>query len=472
MTSLKTQLKTMRRKSAAPSRDLTSIDPKWAWQPYGKEQDQSLTTAEAVHLLRRSGFGAPPAEVKRLTKLRPVEAVQSVVSGSQGSVFETQAKQIRDALVARNDANAASAWWLYRMLHTPDPFKEKMTLFWHGHFATSAAKVTDPKLMIAQNEILRKHCKGDFEALVKAISRDPAMLIYLDATDNRKSHPNENYARELLELFCLGLGNYTERDIQELSRCFTGWEVRRGRFRENSYMHDKGEKSFLGSSGSFDGDQAVEIVLQQKAAPRFIARKLIRFFLIDDVTIPGNLVAPLADQLRADDFHVEATIKRMLCSNLFFSEHVRSRKVIAPIELTIGFLRTTNSSRSLTELATTLNELGQKPMFPPNVKGWDGGSEWINSSTMLGRINFIQKVVNSDETQFKDGQLADWVDQFADRGSESLVAFLTETFLTSKLDQATTDQLISIAEQFSNNRTAATAAVLTALGGIPEFQLT
>src|SRR4029450_7559335 len=153
------------------------------------------------------------------------------------------------------------AWWLYRMLGTSDPGLEKLTLFWHGHFATSAAKVDRPRLMLAQNDLLRTHARGKFEAMVRAVSRDPAMLVYLDSTSNRRIRPNENYARELLELFCLGVGNYTERDIKEVARAFTGWELRGDQFAFNHIQHDTGSKSCLGASGQLDAGYASRVAL-------------------------------------------------------------------------------------------------------------------------------------------------------------------------------------------------------------------
>ena len=277
------------------------------------------------------------------------------------------------ATLATGDVKKLSAWWAYRMLSTPAPLLEKLTLFWHGHFATSAAKVEDAKLMFAQNNLLREHALGDFGALLLEISRDPAMLVYLDSASNRKAHPNENYAREIMELFCLGEGNYTEKDIRELARCFTGWEIRREKFRFNRYQHDTGSKNVLGESGEFGGEKGVEIVAGQDAAPLFIAMKLVKFFVMEEPQPTDDLLSPLAQELRDNDMQIAPVVKRILSSNLFFSNLSIGRKVRSPVEFAVGFLRSLEGSTNSYELAEQLNTLGQGLLYPPSVKGWDGG---------------------------------------------------------------------------------------------------
>ena len=206
------------------------------------------------------------------------------------------------------------------------------------------------------------------------------MLIYLDSVSNRKAHPNENYAREIMELFCLGEGNYTENDIRELARCFTGWEIKRKRFRFNRYQHDGGVKSVLGTTGKLGGEEGVRIVAEQDAAPRFLASKLIRYFLMDEPEAPERLVAPIARTLRDHDLNLAAAVRQILGSNLMFSRYSVARKVRSPVEFGVGLLNALEGSTDAYQLAESFEQLGQGLYYPPSVKGWDGGRTWINSS--------------------------------------------------------------------------------------------
>jgi hypothetical protein len=239
------------------SQKLSEIDPEIAWQAWQSSPESPWNAERARLLFRRGGFGASPEDLEYALKRSPSQIVDRMLGdfgGKKNQEFEQESSQIASSVRVGGDAERLAAWWLHRMIHSPSPLREKMTLFWHGHFATGADKVTDSELMFAQNQLFRKHAMGDFRELVHDISKDAAMLIYLDSESNRKSHPNENYARELMELFCLGEGNYTERDVQELARCFTGWEVRRKMFRFNPYQHDSGRKTLLGAEDIESGE--------------------------------------------------------------------------------------------------------------------------------------------------------------------------------------------------------------------------
>ena len=252
--------------------------PETAWEPFEPGRDGAWDLSAAAHLFRRAGFGADRAQLEAAVSSTPVAVVEQLLASAEPDAFQSEMHALALSAMAGGNVQPLSAWWVYRLLATPCQLLEKITLFWHGHFATGADKVTDPALMLAQNQLLRRLAFGRFEQLVQEVSRDPAMLLYLDAASSRKAHPNENYARELMELFCLGEGRYTEQDIREIARCFTGWEVRRGEYRFNRYQHDAGEKQFLGSTGSFGGADAVRIVLDQPSAPEFLTEKLLRFF--------------------------------------------------------------------------------------------------------------------------------------------------------------------------------------------------
>lgn len=452
---------------------IVNVDPAWAWSEFEPRVDTDWNVQLAAHLFRRAGFSSDWTDLQRSVEAGPKATIDRMFVDAKETVkFREEMSDLATSMIAAGDVKNLPAWWLYRMRHTPAALLEKVTLFWHGHFATSAAKVDDVKLMLAQNELLRENALGSFTAMVKALSRDPAMLLYLDSATNRKTHPNENYAREVMELFCLGLGNYTEHDIQEVARCFTGWEIRRGRFRFDRYQHDFGEKTVLGSTGEWDGDDAIHVILAQDAAPDFIVRKLVRYFVADEINDwPDALFSPLADELRESQFQIEHTVRRILQSKLFFSTHSIGRKVRSPVELTIGLLRSLESNISMYQLGNELQELGQVPFFPPNVKGWDGGRTWINSSTLLARANLVQKIVQGQQTQFAGGSLADLADKHGMKKSDETVDWLLNLLVAIPVPDSVRDQLTQALNRGRDDRSTRIAKTIHAVCTLPEFQL-
>ncbi len=402
-----------------------AIDPAWAWRPYEPSKDEPWDIRSAAHLYRRAGFCANVSQLEAATKQRPRDVIGRWFDNDpQDATFAAQMQSLVRAAMAGGNVSQLSAQWVYRMINTPSPLLEKTTLFWHGHFATSAEKVQDARLMQNQNDLLRKHALGDFGQLLLEISRDPAMLIYLDSASNRKSHPNENYAREIMELFCLGEGNYTESDVRQLARCFTGWEIKRKKFRFNRYQHDSGSKTLLGETGTFGGEEAVKLVAKQQSAPQFIAGKLVRFFVMDEPDASDDLIEPLAKQLRDDDLHIGPTIRRILGSHLFFSSFARAKKIRSPAEFAIGFLRSLDGSTDAYLIANAMRSLGQGLYFPPSVKGWDGGRTWINSSTLLGRSNLIRQIIDHDKTRFGKTTLSEYLAQHDVRDAKSMIPWI------------------------------------------------
>lgn len=296
-------------------RTLSTLNPAEAWQT---ASPKSWNLKWASHLYRRAAFGAPPRSLDDMTpawerlqlaiKQGPEKSIDAILAGGPGQKdFDDLTDSIGNSIArssnASNQFSAAQSeklqgWWLYRMLNTPHPLKERCTLFWHNHFATSVSKIAKHELMFQQNQLLRKHALGRFGSLLHAIGRDPAMLIWLDSNSNIKGRPNENYGRELLELFSLGEGNYTETDIKEAARAFTGWSTSGGKFVFNAHLHDSTSKTVFGQSGTFDGDEVVDIVLKQPAAARFLVGKLFREFISEAERPPAKLIEPLAEQLR------------------------------------------------------------------------------------------------------------------------------------------------------------------------------
>lgn len=415
------------------------IDPSWAWDAYRPSEEVPWDRRCASHLYRRAGFGASRQELDEAIRNTPSQLIDELVRAEEPESFRGQTKSLVQAALATGNVRHLSAQWVYRMLTTPAPLLEKMTLFWHGHFATSASKVEDSELMQRQNDLLRQHALGDISKLLLEISRDPAMLIYLDSVSNRKAHPNENYARELMELFCLGEGNYTEQDIRELARCFTGWEIKRKKFRFNRYQHDGGTKTVLGTTGQLTGESGVALVAGQDTAPRFICRKLVRFFVMDEPVAADDLIEPLASELRQNDMRIRPTVHRILSSNLFFSAHARGRKIRSPVEVAIGFLRCLEGSTDSYKLADSLEQLGQGLYFPPSVKGWDGGRTWINSSTLLGRANLIRRLLDGGKTRFGKGGIEDYLRTQGISTSSELIDWIeTSMFAVEVSDAAKT----------------------------------
>lgn len=279
-------------------------------------------------------------------------------------------------------------WWLNRMRWTTFPLREKATLFWHGHFATSNQKVNDPYLMWRQNETLREHALGKFPALLKAMSRDPAMIRWLDLGSSSRKHPNENFAREVMELFSLGEGNYTEEDIQEASKCFTGYRIvqDQGTFRFAKRDHDDGVKTFFGKTGYYSGDDIIDMITARPECARFIARKLWKFF-VSDKPAPDD-VESVATLLMSNGYDIGATLGVIFQSGAFYEPSVMHGQIKGPVQWMIQTTKMLEIPLPDTQvLENSLSVLGQIVFNPPNVKGWDGGRAWISASSLLYRYN-------------------------------------------------------------------------------------
>jgi hypothetical protein len=444
------------------------LTPEEAWEPFVPGRDGEWDLRRAAHLFRRAGFGATRSQLEQALQGSPEAVIDDLLNAEEPPEFQLEMSRLAAAAIAGGKVQPLSAWWVYRILATPCQLLEKLTLFWHGHFATGADKVTDPALMLAQNQLLRRLAFGGFEELVQEVSRDPAMLLYLDAASSRKAHPNENYARELMELFCLGEGRYSEQDIREIARCFTGWEVRRGEFRFNRFQHDVGEKRFLGQSGVFGGEDAVRIVLEQPSAPEFLTEKLVRFFVMDEPPRAAALCAPLAQQFRADGMQIRPLLRRIFRSRLFFSDESIGRRVKSPVELAAGFLRCLEGSANTVELSTLLEQVGQGLLYPPSVKGWDGGRSWINSSTLLGRSNLVRTLLTGPAARFGRTTLREYLAQRQLRGADRILEELTMLLFAVTPSSAVLER---IGELMRPGTDAALAAGVHALCTLPEFQL-
>lgn len=442
-----------------------------AWLPFEPKANE-WNHAAVAHLYRRAAFGATGEEIAAGLKQTPSALVDQLLDATDTPAQAKEFAFVKQAALRSNNIETLSAAWLMRMLHTSEVLREKMTLFWHGHFATSNQKVQNAKLMHQQNVLLREHAMGDFRQLVHGIAKDPAMLIYLDSESNRKSHPNENFAREIMELFVLGEGNYTETDVRELARCFTGWELRRDRYRFNQYQHDRGEKTVLGTRGQLTGEQGVDVVLDSEAGPEFIARKLVRHLVCDEPELDATYIKPLAKQLRDDDWNLRGVLRTILGSRMLFSQAAVARKIRSPVELAMGMLRTLQANCNLTQLARGLQPLGQQVFHPPNVKGWDGGRSWINSSTLLGRANFVRNLLSQENTRFRGKSLEKLLkfNRIAAQGAEA-VEWLESMLLAVPLQQSVREELAGILSTEDGTTDERLRQVVHAMSVQPEFQL-
>ena len=366
----------------------------------------------ARHLLNRVGFGATDAQVREFAVLSRTEAVDRLLEGARrepvtpppafvGSAplpyykLRQMSLEERQADTRRNVELGLELreWWLREMLATPSPLTEKMTLFWHNHFATSQQKVRSAQLMYRQNALLRREALGNFATLLHAVAKDPAMLVYLDNAGSRRQAPNENFAREVMELFTLGEGKYAERDIKEAARAFTGWSLDREtlEFTFRRMWHDAGEKTVLGKTGRFDGDQVLDILLERPETAEFITTKLWKEFVA--LSPDAREVKRLAAVLREARYEMKPLMRSMLTSEAFWSGANRAALIKSPLELVVGTLRTFEIRPYTLRPAVLASALlGQNPMSPPNVKGWPGGEAWINSTTLLGRKQLLERL--------------------------------------------------------------------------------
>jgi len=367
------------------------------WAPYQPTDKDPWDAAKVAHLHRRAGFGASRADVARDVKDGPAAGVgrylrpRAPTADEQGIL-----DSLRQGVLDSGDADRLKAWWLYRVLYDPDPLREKLTLFWHGHFATSNRKVNNLSLMLAQNELFRKHALGPFADLAQGVVGDGAMLVWLDGAGSKKEKPNENFGREFLELFTLGVGNYTEKDIREAARAFTGWSVEKGAGAFHEAAHDAGDKTFLKQTGAWKAADIVRITLEQAACAEFLCKKLYRFFVREDEDPAPELLRPLAQDFREHQYDVGHVVGVILRSRHFYDPAVRRQRIASPVEVSAGLLRALEVPRAdvrLLALSLACERQGQDLFHPPNVKGWDGGKAWLNSTTVLERGNWCIDVV-------------------------------------------------------------------------------
>jgi len=406
-----------------------------ALEPFVPSPGHLWDAAKAGHLLRRAGFGPLHQEIAAAVAAGPDRAVEALFSfppePSPPAVFDeirAAENQLDTAVMdlhrarggknnlrehpelrgLRQEAQRAhgrgiqdlTAWWLDRMARSPAPLQEKLTLLWHGYFTSSFADVHDVIAMYNQNQLYRRHAAGTFARLLDGVARDPAMLRYLNNDENRKGHPNENWARELMELFTMGIGHYTEPDIKESSRAWTGWTLRdyrsfedRRTFAFKPQMHDDGTKTFFGQTGQWDGTDIMRMILANPATPEWIAGKLVQFFVAPKPD--PELVSAMARQLKAAGFELKPVLQAMFRSRAFYRPEVVHAQIKSPTEFAVGAVRQLRiSDPDWIRVSNAMVGMGQRLFFPPNVSGWHGGAAWMNAGTVFARTDLTAALIS------------------------------------------------------------------------------
>jgi uncharacterized protein (DUF1800 family) len=378
--------------------------PENLWAAYSPDDRQPWDLMRVVHLHRRVAFAGTWGELQRDLADGPDQAIRRMLGGTANlhpaKEFAATAGLLFDAAVTQGEIGRLKAGWFYRFLLGPHPLHEKLTLLWHDHFATAHSKVDDAGLMRRQNDTLRTHATGKFAALLNAAVRKPATLLYLDAQTNRKGHANENLARELMELFTLGVGHYSEADVKEAARALTGWSVDDGKFVEVAERHDVGEKTVLGVKGPFDGTQLVALLLKQPTVADRIVKKLVRQFF-GDGGVSADAAKQLADDLRERELDTGWAVETILKSRLFFADANHRTRVLSPVEYVIGSARVLelfDPAPSTLAMADWSARTGQDVFDPPNVGGWPVGRKWIHSRSLIARANYVTAIVTGTDS--------------------------------------------------------------------------
>jgi uncharacterized protein (DUF1800 family) len=403
--------------------------------------------ATAAHLLNRAGFGGSPGDVHNLRLMGPDHAVswlvdyeripddtpapdftQSITPQSIAqSIAIIKAAGLDTQRVLRSMQNGEQNkqiaelryWWMRRMALGPRPFQEKMTLFWHGHFATSFEKVRMPYFLWEQNETLRQNATGTFPLLLTAVAEDPAMLDYLDGSRSHKNKPNENFAREVMELFTLGEGNYTEQDIQQLAKAFTGWGLAKDGLHYEYHRgdHDPGPKTIFGQTGNYTGEDALQLICNQPACAPFLVSKIWRYFVQDQP--PPAVIKALSDDFAAHGMDVKRLMRTIFRSQEFYAPEVIRAQIKSPVQWLIATTHQLESPLPTEPMTLVmLLQLGQELFQPPNVKGWDGGVAWITTNSLFDRYNFAAALVEGQRVPLPSlvGQMRGFNNSLEDDG--------------------------------------------------------
>lgn len=458
-----------------------------------------------AHLLRRFGLGASEAEMDYYGQGGLHGAIDKLLNyENTPSGVDFSVEKFSNAQNQKLNMVGVQAWWVAKILGTRRPLEEKMTIFWHDHFATSAAKVVAPLLMEEQNEVLRQNATGKFHDLLLAVSKDPAMLLWLDNQYNVKGKPNENFAREVMELFTLGIGNYSEKDIQESARAFTGWTFRRmkltdavkakgasAEFLFRPALHDSGDKTFLGKTGPFNGDEIIAMLCEHPQTARFVTKKIWEWFVY--LKPEDSVVNKFATAFKNSGLDVKVLLRNIMESDEFYSDRAAYKTYKDPVNFAIPTLRQLGVGEQVASLITgvdsvtglprlavgaaqqALKQMGMTLLFPPDVAGWDFGPAWITSATMVERIQWGERLFGQGAQGRAQIRYPAYPLLEDNPTPEGVVAKLISVF-DAKLPKDKVDSLVSAArsamgaELTPQNASPVAAKVCRLMFGTPEFQ--
>ncbi len=469
----------------------------------------TTTTADVAlmaHLIRRAGFGAGREELEEQVARGYENVVEDLLHPSADSRENLPDDLIRRYHVDQSELrqlDGAGAYWMYQMITTNHPLEEKLALFWHGLFATGYAKLNQARALLNQVDMFKRTGFGSFRDILIELSKDPAMIIWLDNNDNHDGAINENYGRELLELFSMGIGNYTEDDIKEASRAFTGWTLKNAEYMSMRAMkdsiwpygriawhfeyreddHDTGDKEFLGERGAFGGDEIVDIICRQDATARFICTRLFQFFGADEIDERGEAaIEQMMASYFESDYEIRSVLRTLFNSEYFKGEAARYARVKAPVETVVGAVRMAGSYRQPTlgvnQLASQAFYMGQGLLQPPTVEGWHEGVEWIDSGSLVERVNFAAKELGNPSNP---GVRA-IVDRLArDGGTAQSAADVVDGCLDLmgplQVEDSTREAIVEFASQFgdfdleADESVEAVANVIRLIASSKEYQL-
>jgi len=461
-----------RKNSPRPNPIHKTNDPVWAWSRYQPDAQRPWNLALAGHLYRRAAFGANWSELQLALNVGPQLTIDKLLQPrTDAIVFNHRYDQYDASAADGGSADSLRAWWLRRILQTPSPLLEKLTLFWHSHFAIDNAAVKSGRLMLQYMKILRRNALGKFRDMLTELVRNPAMLIALGGGTNRKSQPNENFVRPLFDTFTLGPGHYRETDIQEAARAFTGLFVFKGRLRDIPREHDNGVKQILGQEGTFTRDDVVRIVLAQKATSRHIVRKLYRQFISETVEPLKEIIDSLAE-IFAKDYNIQNVIEIMLRSNLFFSPVAYRHRVKSPLDFSLNLIKGLEAIVPTIQLSLDLANLGQNLYHAPTVKGWTGGAHWMDTAAVTGRFNLAEALLGKEKSYADKLHPRQIAAKHGHHETKSAAQFMVNLFLQDDLEASVRNALWKRFDGIeSSNPEEAIRRFVHIIALLPEFQL-
>lgn len=450
-------------------------DPAWAWAPFDPTPQRPWDLRLVGHVLRRAGFGPDWEGLQRALRDGPQRTIDRLLHPAVDvAAFDRTYDQYESAVDPEADSTVPiRQWWLRRMMHTPHPLQEKMTLFWHNYFATSVARGAHALSMHQHLQVLRRHALGRFSEMLSAMACDPAMLVALDAAANRKARPNEAYARAFLEILTVGPGNFTEDDVRGVARAFTGWFVLRNRIRYVEREHDEGPKRIFGQQGPWKSDDAVRIALAQPGTPRNVVRRLFRWFISETQEPTDALIEPLARSF-AQNYDIAQLVGTMLRSNLFFSAAAYRHRVKSPVEYAIGIVRGMEALVNPEPLGHELAQLGQDLCHPPTVRGWVGGTAWISEATLIRRSNLAAALFSASGPYGAKLDPENVARAHGHRQPDAAARFLIDLYLQGDVAPQVSEELLRGVSGPGSSRSEPGQALrhlACTLATLPEFQL-